>query len=312
MSKSSWKIKILTIVLLPTVAAVLIAGVSVFRGYLHRKVGFDAEGRPLASRAPSAGPPGPTEPSRRPLSTTALITRIREDIGRVEASDQLDTRYFSLAHRHNDPAVTTDILERERQAFRELVRLLSPADRSPRVTAIDEEQVVFRLRLPELGWADDQWRELVRHYPYGVSQTCSTDTALREADDLVRSAVEDQVPIVRADWFVAALVRPPLGGPGGTLGLWTKTPPANLRLVSDAYAGQTVGLEVAAKELGVEPGLVSKAIEGDERLRESFGLGPLARGQTFLREWWESDKNLTSPFQELARRLGLGKPVVRR
>ena len=148
------------------------------------------------------------------------------------------------------------------------MRLLSPADTSPQVTAIDDEQVVFRLRLPELRWTEDQWGELVRHYPYGLSHARSADAALKEADAFIRGAVGDEIPLIRADWFVAVLVRPPLGGPGGTLGLWTKTPPTEIRRVAEAYSGQAVGLEAAARELGGGP-----AVARRDRRRPRFERG---------------------------------------
>jgi hypothetical protein len=308
----TWKTKIWTIVLLPVVAGVLLACVSVFRGYLHQQAGFDAEGRPVAPALPSTDEPVPKNRSRRPLSSTSVITQIRDDLDRVEAAGQPDCRYFSLAHRHNNPDCPASLIERERQAFRALVRLLSPVDRSPQVTAIDADQVVFRLRLSELGWTGDQWDELTRHYRYGLSHAGSTDAALKEAEIFLRGAIAVPVPIVRADWFITALVSPPLGGPGGSLGMWTKTPPTDIRSVADAYAGEPIGLEAAARELGVEPRVLRELLAGYEVLRDSFGLDPLLRGKTVTREWWESDKNLTSPFQELARRLGLGKPVVLR
>lgn len=307
-----WKSKILRIVLLPTFAAFLLAGVSVFRGFLHRRAGYDDKGHPLDAAPRSADESRPRDVPRRPVSTTGLLTRIRDDLGHIETARRPECRYVSLAHRYNDPACTDEVLERERRAFRELVRLLSPAETSPQVTAIDGEQVVFRLRLPELGWTEDQWGDLVRHYPYGLSQARSSDAALRDADAFVREAVGDEIPLVRADWFVAVLVRPPLGGPGGPIGLWTKAPPAEIRRVAESYAGQPVGPEEAARELGVESRRLRDEIAADPALSEAFGLGPLLADQTVTRERWESDRNLTSPFQELARRLGLGKPVIRR
>ncbi len=107
--------------------------------------------------------------------------------------------------------------------------------------------------MSELGWTDGDWDELVRHYRYGLTYADSVDTTLAEADTFIREAVGNSVPLLRADWFVAALVRPPLGGPGGTLGLWTKTPPDDIRALAENYAGQRVGLENAAGELGVVP-----------------------------------------------------------
>ena len=81
-----WKPKILRIVLLPTLAGILLAGVSVFRGYLHHRAGFDAEGQPLDAASRSAGASGPKDVPRRSISKTALFTRIRDDLGHVETA----------------------------------------------------------------------------------------------------------------------------------------------------------------------------------------------------------------------------------
>jgi hypothetical protein len=48
------------------------------------------------------------------------------------------------------------------------------------------------------------------------------------------------------------------------------------------------------------------------RMRYPCGLRPLAKGDTLERDYWESDKGLTSVFQEAARVLRRGTPYRER
>ena len=64
-----------------------------------------------------------------------------------------------------------------------------------------------------------------------------------------------------------------------------------------------------AAELGVEPARLISAIDLNPRLRD-LGLGPLLDGAPIKREAWETREFGTSPFQEAARELRLGTPVV--
>ncbi len=82
-----------------------------------------------------------------------------------------------------------------------------------------------------------------------------------------------------------------------------------MRKLLERYPQQTLELESAAADLGLtsSEGLRSKLAK-EAYLREEFGLAPLTEGKTVQRSWWESDENLVSPYQELSRALGLGKP----
>ena len=199
-----------------------------------------------------------------------------------------------------------------RRAAADLVAALAPPDRLAVLTAIDAERTVFRLDLASLGWSVEQWRQLAVLYPYGLSCETVPDEAIRTADEKIRTATGDRLPVVRADWFVVALSRPPLGGPGGTLGLWTKGPPEKVQTLLRDYTGQPLDLTQAARELGVGADALRRQLAEEAYLREEFGLAPLLDGKTIPREAWESNRNLTTPFQELSKRLGLGKPIVLR
>jgi hypothetical protein len=115
--------------------------------------------------------------------------------------------------------------------------------------------------------------------------------------------------VVRADWFVVALTRPPLAGPSGLVRTPVKDLPEVIRTLGKRYSAQTVDLAACARELGVPEEKVTDLIGRQEDLQEEFGLAPLLRGGHIRREWWESDRNHFSPYQELARLLKVGKPV---
>ena len=68
--------------------------------------------------------------------------------------------------------------------------------------------------------------------------------------------------------------------------------------------------EGAAFELGFEdPKLLQYAITTNSTLKR-LGLGPLADGNSIKRELWESREFVVSPFQEAARELDVGSPLV--
>jgi hypothetical protein len=63
----------------------------------------------------------------------------------------------------------------------------------------------------DLDWdRDDLWQQVMRAYPYGLRFTPRPDKDLRELDDEVRRLADCDLPLVRADWFVATATRPPL------------------------------------------------------------------------------------------------------
>lgn len=288
-----WKVNLWKIVLFPAIAGLIAIGYSLLQGKLHRWLNVDPYGHEIEKK-PAA---------RKPIDQGDILKAVHADVKRAEAPQQRRLRYLTLNHRHNEPAVTEAEIQVERQALADLVAALAPPERSATVTAIDKEQLLYRLDLESLGWSGAEWRQVAVLYPYGLRYPSSTEA------EAVCQATDDQVPVIRADWFVAAASRAPLGGPGGTLGLWTRKPPEKVAEVARGYNGQPIDLERAARELGSSAAVVRKLLDEEAYLREEFALAPLREGKTIPRDAWESDKNLTTPFQELSKRLGLGKPV---
>lgn len=307
-----WKRNLWKVVLFPTLTAVLIAGVGLLRGYLHRQVGFDADGHPLDIPPPaSTGPLAEQPPQRTPIGTERLLTQIAEDLRRSAEGDRPSLRYLSLAHRHDDPTVAQVELDRERQGLIDLVAALAPPNRTAEIVAVDTTRCLFRLDLAQLDWSADEWRRVAKLYPYGVKDETATAPEIARAGRDLRGLTDEPLVWVRADWWVAALTRPPLSGPGG-IGLWTKSPPQTVKVVAEAYRDRTLDMAAAARELGLPDQVgLRRLIEAEADLKDTFGLAPLLRdGGSIPRDAWESGANLTTPYQELASRLGRGRPLV--
>jgi hypothetical protein len=309
--KSWWKRNVWTIVVLPTVAALILVGVGLLRGYLHRRAGFDPEGRPLNGQAGGENNQPREPPPRTPIGVERLLTQIAEDLQRADAAERPHLRYLSLVHRHDDPAVDAGRLDLERRALSEMTAALAPPNQTAEVVAIDAARCIYRLDLRRLDWTSQAWREIALVYPYGLRFESSKDAETAKVGELLRQ-LSDEPPVwVRGDWWVAALARPPLSGPGG-IGLWTRSPPPAVKEVLENYRDQAVDSAAAVRELQLsDAGELRRLIEAEPYLRDEFGLAPLLRDDGSIpRDAWESRKNLTTPYQELSKLLGRGMPLV--
>lgn len=298
-------------VLFLSAAGILLAGVSVFKGWLHRKVGFDDKGNPLKTDArplDAASAITVSAKPRSPLTAVATYERIVQDLQRRDDEARPRLRYLTLLHRYNEPTCTDTDLEAYRRAAREMVALLWHGQ-SSRLGFIDPEQLIFRLDLEDLGWtATTDWHQLVSNYRYGLGG--EGDEPLAKLRRQVEELTQDSIPVVRADWFVVALTRPPLAGSNGLLRIPSNELPESIRTLAQRYAAETLDLTNCTHELSLsDPKAVADLIRGQENLQHEFGLAPLLQGERIRREWWESDRNFFSPYQELARLLKIGKPV---
>jgi serine/threonine-protein kinase len=69
--------------------------------------------------------------------------------------------------------------------------------------------MVFDLR--QLQWtAGNQWLEIVKRYPYGLKFDYVSDPVLKQLAADVQELSQAEMPLLRADWFVYAVLQPPL------------------------------------------------------------------------------------------------------
>jgi hypothetical protein len=255
---------------------------------------------------PSPRSTGAAESGRVFRNSLDLLTTLACDLEKAGPDLRSGRRYLDLYDLNNDRSVSAADLERTRSALGDLSSWFRPGESV--FQAIDSDRLVFAFDLGKLGWTDDRWQRLLASYPYGMDLTQARATSVRDKARQVADLTPSKLPCIRATWFLRRLVRAHHDGEKD-LALPSGAPPAAVQSLEEANARLT--LARAAAELGLsDPQELHSAIQSDPRLRQKFGLGPLAEGGTIARDTWEARPFTTSAFQESARRLELGTPVL--
>jgi mono/diheme cytochrome c family protein len=156
-------------------------------------------------------PPYPSIKGRAFVSTRDILMALREDLGRADPEDRPFLRYFTLAHLHNNPKVPDEDLNIYRAALSKAVNSLSWKPRIVLPRPVDKAQTVLAVDIRDLDWdRNSLWNEVMRAYPYGLRFQAHPDEALQGLDGDVVKITACELPLVRADWFVATATRPPL------------------------------------------------------------------------------------------------------
>jgi hypothetical protein len=290
--------------------------------YVHNWLGISNGGDPIPRPVVVVGgPPGETGGKEGPGRGSGRVFRGPHEVLSALAADQEKAdeaarprrRYLTLTHLHNNPTLKPADLDAFRAALLDLAGYLSPGGQAVVWRPVDPERTLYALDLQDLGWdADTTWRQVLKGYPYGLTYGTAADTGWREAQEKVQKLARSKLPWVRADWFLAAVVHPPLGGPNGVLKLPPREVPASVQAQAQGYAQQALTLEGAAAELARnEPRRLEAFLKADpDRLRR-LGLAPLLEPDGKVkRETWESLQDATSPFQQVSAGLQYGTPLV--
>jgi serine/threonine-protein kinase len=181
------------------------------RGSPERE-GFGDEQRQVLQKWILAGaPPFPAVEARRFVSMTAVLQAVRDDLRAADESRRHGLRYFTLTHLHNNPNVSASDLRLVRAGLAKALNSMSWQPDLVLPRAVDPDQTVFAVDVGELGWErEDLWRAVMREYPYGLSYAGSRDQRLRRLDQDIAAETDCDLPVVRADWFVALATQPPL------------------------------------------------------------------------------------------------------
>jgi mono/diheme cytochrome c family protein len=145
--------------------------------------------------APASGP-------RTPVYERDVLRLIAADLQTINERQRRFVRYLTLTHMHNAGRSEQE-LHLLRQAVAKLINSLSY---HPRVTvprAVDTAQTILRIDLRDYKWGARNWDRLVAVYPYRIPGSSAEAKALA-------AATGTELPFLRADWFVATAVRPPL------------------------------------------------------------------------------------------------------
>ena len=131
------------------------------------------------------------------------------DLSNLNEGDRAFIRYFSFRNEYNGklPCEAEDAfvkrLELYKAGFAKLVNSVSLGASLvvPQVVA-DTKDLLVRVDIRDLGWDNDKWDKLLASYPFGYDP---------DSDSLLKTLATDtdtNVPIMRADWFVANAAKP--------------------------------------------------------------------------------------------------------
>jgi hypothetical protein len=137
--------------------------------------------------------------SSAPLAESAALALVRADLQALPAHLRRHFRYVTLGHLGGRAAAEQQTV---RDALAKLVNSLSWHPRLTRPAAIDAGRLVYRLDLRAYRWTARQWDRLAVIYPYRQPEP---DALAREAAALAGC----DRPLLRADWFLATVSRPP-------------------------------------------------------------------------------------------------------
>ena len=251
--------------------------------------------------------PRPTAPiaQTRPLRSSGdVLARVLDHLEKRPPAERQYWRYVSLAMDHNNPAVDADYLDKLRTAVGEVLATLVKRPGMPSPVPVDAEEIVLAIDLRALSWNDATWRTLLHAYPYGLKLEGPTAEAVYKETNI-------DVPVVRADWLVAAASTSPLveqlqAPMQPALGF-----PKSVTEIKQAFYNTPLDLEAVCRELGgSDAAAVRKAVEGSANLKAA-GLDKLLDGGTITRAEWEAldrqEQGIT-PYRVLCRELKLGIP----
>ena len=152
------------------------------------------------------GAPSPVDEQPSGFITTAdVYTLAANDLKSLPKRDRPYARYFSLTHLKNAGA-SKEELATCRSALAKLINSLSWHRRLAalhKAGSQDGQEFLYRIDLRDLQWETDNWDMVLAHYPHGLVFESRHAFNLRVGTDC-------EVPIVKADWFVAAASKPPL------------------------------------------------------------------------------------------------------
>ena len=151
----------------------------------------------------NAGAPDwqPTSP-RTFISDADVLKAIRGDLEALPEPQRRFHRYFTVANLLNGGR-PDDEIDACRLALAKLLNSLSWHARLTAPTAIDASRAVYRIDLRDYRWNSRLWDKLVVAYPY---RTGNNSVDARTAAHLSGA----ELPLLRADWFVATASRAPL------------------------------------------------------------------------------------------------------
>ncbi|WP_146581552.1 hypothetical protein [Neorhodopirellula pilleata] len=152
---------------------------------------------------------------RQYISELEILESIQNHLTQTRIEDRPFLRYFSLHALVNNRELTDDKIRLSAAALAKTINSLSRKRSLISLIPVDSNQTVFAVNLRDLGWDEDRfqkWQEILAAYPYGIKPIRGDEQRLfTNIQEMYQSrGFFDGFPYIRADWFVATAMRPPL------------------------------------------------------------------------------------------------------
>jgi serine/threonine-protein kinase len=136
----------------------------------------------------------------RPRGQAEILDLLIQD--QATAGNQSDVRYVSFGE-FVDGRRSPEEIAAAGAIFKVILNSVSrrPAIVDP--VAVDRERSIWRFRLADLGWSEDEWNRLIAHYPYCLPSASAPHRALYQR-------LRTEAPVVRGDWFLVTALSPAL------------------------------------------------------------------------------------------------------
>ena len=174
--------------------------------------------RAVIKRWIEAGAPVYSSVSVRPfVPLHHMILAIRDDLSRKEMTkpEQLNTRYFSLVHIHNNNQFDEEDIRYQRAALSKVLNSLSWMETIvvPRSVPVGKVQgILYAVDIRTLGWnlnLERPWKNVEILYPYGLKYR-DINPEMAAADEQIDALSGSHQAWVRSDWFVVTATLPGL------------------------------------------------------------------------------------------------------
>lgn len=171
-----------------------------------------------------AGAPAfPQAEGREFLPLKTVLTAVRDNLREADRESRPYLRFFTLHNLYNNPRILDEDLPLYRAALSKAVNSLSWKPRIVLPRAIDRtdnlpkdrqgflHDTVFVVDVRDFDWdRNNAWQDVMTAYPYGLSFDNHPDDDLQRLQDDLSDLSGCELPLIRADWFVATATRPPL------------------------------------------------------------------------------------------------------
>lgn len=151
--------------------------------------------------------PFPVAQTRSLVTQKEVFESASDYLRAQKGNDRPFIRFFTLTHLYNNLKVTDVELRLYRAGLAKALNSMTWKRDLVKPVPVDPQQTVFAVDLRDLDWdPQGNWTVVEKAYPYGLRY--DINGPLQEVAETVYDLADTEMPMIRADWFVAKATRP--------------------------------------------------------------------------------------------------------